>query len=72
MAGSLEMKSNEVKINGGQVAVEYVLLLVVGVGIWIALVSQLVSRNPNQPGPVVRKWVDILKFIGSDDIEVKK
>lgn len=72
MAGSLEMKGNVVKRHDrGQVAVEYVLLLVVGVTIWITLVSQLVSRNPNSPGPVVRKWVEILRFVGTDEIEKK-
>jgi hypothetical protein len=53
----------------GQVAVEYILLLVVGVAVWLALVQGLVSRNANSPGTIVRKWVEIINFIGSDSIE---
>jgi hypothetical protein len=53
----------------GQVAVEYILLLVVGVAVWLALVQGLVSRNANSPGMIVRKWVEIIDFIGSDSIE---
>ncbi len=71
------MNSDEVKTNRqsacennrGQVAVEYVLLLAVGVFIWITLVSQLVSRNPQKPGMVINKWQQILQLIGSDEIE---
>lgn len=70
------MNPHEVKMNpphalneSGQVAVEYVLLLVFGVTIWIMLVSQLVSRNPKQPGLVINKWQQIIQFIGTDDVE---
>ena len=66
------MKPNEVKMKSlinqrGQVAVEYVLLLLVGVTIWITLVTQLVSRNPQKPGVIINKWQQILEMIGADD-----
>lgn len=50
----------------GQIVVEYVLLLVIAVGLAALLVSQLVSRNPDEPGIVVSKWQAILKVIGDD------
>ncbi len=53
----------------GQVAVEYVLLLVVGIMVWLLLVNGLVSRNPNSPGIIVNKWSQIIEFIGSDQVE---
>ena len=53
----------------GQVAVEYVLLLIVGVAIWLMLVTSLVSRNPDSPGMIVKKWAEIIGFIGTDRIE---
>jgi uncharacterized protein (UPF0333 family) len=53
----------------GQVAVEYILLLVVGVMVWLILVNQLVSRDSNSPGLVVQKWYQIIQFIGSDKID---
>jgi hypothetical protein len=50
----------------GQIVVEYVLLLVIGVSIAILITSTMVSRNPNSPGFLVKKWVDIIKLIGED------
>lgn len=55
--------------DSGQIAVEYVLLLVIGVAVWLILVTELVSRNPNSPGLVVRKWYEIINAIGSDPID---
>jgi hypothetical protein len=73
------MNDAEVKINqrptqsrraiSGQVAVEYILLLIVGVTVWLMLISQLVSRNPQTPGPIIRVWVQLLNFVASDQIE---
>lgn len=53
----------------GQVAVEYVLLLIVGVAIWLALVNGLMSRNPNSPGMIIKKWSEIIQVIGQDRVE---
>lgn len=50
----------------GQIVVEYVLLIVVGVSIAMLITSMMVSRNPDSPGFLVKKWVDIIKLIGSD------
>ncbi|NUN06236.1 MAG: hypothetical protein HUU57_10795 [Bdellovibrio sp.] len=52
--------------NKGQIVVEYVLLLVIAVTISAVLVSQLVSRNADNPGILVSKWHSILTTIGSD------
>lgn len=50
----------------GQIAVEYILLLVTGVTIWLLLVSSLVSRSSSEPGIVIKKWSEIIQLIGSD------
>jgi len=50
----------------GQIVVEYVLLLVIAVSLSAFLVSQLVSRNPDEPGILVAKWHAIMKVIGDD------
>jgi hypothetical protein len=52
--------------HGGQIIVEYVLLLVIGVSIAILITSTMVSRNSDSPGFLVKKWVDIIQFIGAD------
>jgi hypothetical protein len=52
--------------NKGQVVVEYVLLLVIAVSISALLVSELASRNSEDPGVIVSKWHSILSVIGND------
>lgn len=64
----MQSKFSELKkINTrGQVVVEYVLLLIVAVGIAALITSLIASRNPDEPGIIVAKWHEILKTIGSD------
>ena len=50
----------------GQIVVEYVLLLVIGVSIAILITTTMVSRNPDSPGFLVRKWFQIITLIGED------
>lgn len=50
----------------GQVVIEYVLLLVVGMGIVAILLSQLVKRDASNPGMLVAKWQALLQVIGND------
>jgi hypothetical protein len=50
----------------GQIVVEYVLLLVIAVGVATLITSQMVSRNPNSPGFLIAKWVQIIQAIGTD------
>lgn len=50
----------------GQIVVEYVLLLVVGVSIAALITTSVVSRNPESPGFLVKKWVDLINLIGED------
>lgn len=55
------------KNHSGQVVVEYVLLLSVAVVMATIIVSQIVQRDPDNPGFLVKKWAEILTTIGSDD-----
>lgn len=50
----------------GQVVVEYVLLLLVGVIIATLITSLIVSRSSDSPGFLIQKWRDIIEFIGED------
>jgi hypothetical protein len=52
---------------GGQIVVEYVLLLTIGVAIAIVITTQLVKKDPSDPGAIIAKWQQIRGFIGSDD-----
>lgn len=54
------------RYSSGQIAIEYVLILIVAVTIAYTLVSFLVSRDPNSPGIIVQKWVAILDAVGRD------
>jgi len=50
----------------GQVAVEYVLLLVVATLLAGLLVRGCVSRNEDDPGLIIKVWDQMLKSIGQD------
>jgi uncharacterized membrane protein len=50
----------------GQVVVEYVLLLVLAVSLAFLLVSLVVSRDQNNPGFLISKWVSLIQMIGAD------
>ncbi len=50
----------------GQVAVEYVLLIVVVVAVATVIVKTLVSRAPDDPGFITAKWHAMLSAIGAD------
>jgi hypothetical protein len=52
--------------SGGQIVVEYVLLLVVGVSLAALITTTVVSRNPENPGFLIRKWIDLIKLVGED------
>jgi hypothetical protein len=53
----------------GQLVLEYVLLLLVAVSIGSLLVSQLISRDPDNlsPASLPRAWHQMLEFISKDD-----
>ena len=61
----LSMKSF-IKNSRGHVIVEYILLLVISVGLASLIVKQLVNRDDQNPGVLTSKWLDIVRVIGSD------
>ena len=50
----------------GQIVVEYILLLVIGVAVATLITSTMVSRDPSNPGFLIAKWLAIIKTIGAD------
>ena len=57
------------KDSKGQIVVEYVLLLVIAVGVAFIITTTLVSRNPESPGFLMQKWRDIIETIASDNAD---
>ena len=53
----------------GQVVVEYVLLLMVGVLIAFMLSNFMVSRSPSSTGFLIAKWYRIIVAIGADQAD---
>ncbi len=53
----------------GQIVLEYVLLLVIGVSVAMLITTTMVSRNTENPGFLVRKWYEIIQLIGSDNAD---
>ena len=61
------MKSKSVfKSKAGQVLVEYLLLMVIGVGCATLLTKQLVNREPGKSGLIITAWNKILINVGKD------
>jgi uncharacterized protein (UPF0333 family) len=55
------------KLNSrGQIVVEYVLLLTVGIVIAVALTRSMASREADSPGFLVTTWIKLSEVIGSD------
>lgn len=52
--------------NKGQLIVEYILLIVIIVGIATLLQSRLVGRGTGGAGIIITKWADLTTFIGQD------
>lgn len=50
----------------GQIVVEYVLLLLVAVGVATLITKLLVSRNPEDPGVVTGAWSRVINAVGKD------
>ncbi len=63
----VQLKNNKMPLKQkGQIVVEYVLMLVVGVLIAFVIVNALINRNEEDPGYLITKWHSMLKAIGSD------
>jgi len=60
------MPTRTLKNSYGQVVVEYVLLLVIAVAVATLITRELVKRDADNPGILVKKWDDILKAVGDD------
>ncbi|MBT4760898.1 MAG: hypothetical protein HOO06_04295 [Bdellovibrionaceae bacterium] len=57
------------KNNSGQIVVEYILLLIVGVMIASLITTVFVSRNAENPGILTTKWRQIIEVIAKDKID---
>lgn len=53
----------------GQIVIEYLLLMVVAVALAALLIKQVASRDPENPGLLVKKWNSILTVIGEDVVD---
>lgn len=51
----------------GQVIIEYILLLVVALGLASMIMKAVVSRSPDEPGFLMKRWQQMLKEIAADD-----
>lgn len=51
----------------GQVIIEYILLLLVALGLATMIMKSVVSRNPEEPGFLMKRWHEMLKQVAADD-----
>ena len=53
----------------GQIVVEYILLLVIMVGVATLLTKKLINRSPDNPGVITGTWARMNSAIGNDIID---
>lgn len=56
----------------GQIILEYVLLLIFAVGIALMITRQMVGRDPDNPGFVIKGWTKVIQAIGADQADDTK
>lgn len=54
------------KHDSGQVIVEYILLMIVVVGIAAVILRGVVHRDKNEPGFLIKAWNELVQTIGED------
>ncbi len=59
-------KKGSLKDSSGQIVVEYILLLVIGVAVAVLITTLMVSRDPNSTGFMIQKWNALLQTIAAD------
>lgn len=65
LKSSHSKKPNKFKKNGGQVLVEYLLLMAIAIGLAATMTKNLVGRG-SKSGMIVNAWNKILINIGKD------
>ena len=55
-----------IRQNGGQILLEYILLLTVAVGAATLITTRLVGRSADNPGVVIQKWSELVQMVGED------
>ena len=56
----------KLKNNSGQILVEYLLLMVIAVGLATLLTKSLIGRGDSNQGMVIKAWNSVLKNISND------
>jgi hypothetical protein len=59
----------KLKSQSGQIIIEYILLMIVVVGIAAVIVKGVVSRDKSDPGFLIQAWSELVKTIGSDCVD---
>lgn len=54
------------KREGGQIIIEYILLMVIVVGIAAVIVRGVVHRDKSDPGFLIQAWNELVQTIGAD------
>lgn len=50
----------------GQILIEYVLLLLIGLMVAKLMIKSLVGQNPEEPGILIKRWNEVWVEIGND------
>lgn len=53
----------------GQLVIEYVLLLAMAAVVAAIIVSNIGSRDQNEPGAIIKGWSKVIESIGADKVD---
>ena len=59
-------KQSRYRSQSGQILIEYILLLMIGLTIGNILIKTLTANGPDQKGIIIERWQSIWKGIGED------
>lgn len=63
------VSQKKLRKDSGQIVLEYILLLVISVGVATYMTKRLVGRDPEDPGSITSTWNLINTTIGADIID---
>ena len=64
---SLTPSCKKARSQSGQILIEYILLMVVTLGLALLIIKMVVQRDPDNPGFLIQRWQGMVKQIGLDD-----
>ncbi|MFK8137078.1 MAG: hypothetical protein AB8E15_01845 [Bdellovibrionales bacterium] len=63
----IQLARQQIQNQRAQIALEYILLVVVATTMVAVIISTLVSRDTSEPGILIEAWMQIIQGIAADN-----